>query len=52
MRSRTAECIYASDDLHHTRSAGTAQTTKVKVSPELIHWADMIFAWKKNRQYL
>ncbi|MGD0756886.1 MAG: hypothetical protein ABR927_17700 [Bacteroidales bacterium] len=49
MRSRSAECIYASNDLHHVRSAGTAQTAKVKVSPELIYWADIIFAMEEKQ---
>jgi predicted protein tyrosine phosphatase len=44
MRSRTAECVYASTDLHATRSAGTAHNAKVKISSEFIHWADIIFA--------
>lgn len=49
MRSRTAECIYASDDLHETKSAGTAYIAKVKISPELIHWAEMIFAMEEKQ---
>jgi predicted protein tyrosine phosphatase len=49
MRSRTAENIYISDNLHHTRSAGTAHMAKVKISPELIHWADMIFAMEEKQ---
>jgi len=49
MRSRTAAFVYASIDLHATKSAGIAHTAKVKISPELIHWADMIFAMEEKQ---
>jgi predicted protein tyrosine phosphatase len=35
--------------LHATKSAGKAYTAKVKISPELIHWADMIFAMEEKQ---
>jgi predicted protein tyrosine phosphatase len=46
MRSRTAESIYNSNSMYNTRSAGTASTTRMKISSELIHRADMIFYYK------
>jgi predicted protein tyrosine phosphatase len=49
MRSRTAEFIYMGSELYNTKSAGTAYTAKVKISPELINWADMIFAMGKKQ---
>ena len=49
MRSPTASFVYASIDLHATKSAGTAYTAKVKISPEHIHWADMICAMEEKQ---
>lgn len=49
MRSSTAESIYNSDSRYNTNSAGTAQTAKVKISPDLIHWADVIFAMEEKQ---
>jgi predicted protein tyrosine phosphatase len=50
MRSRTAEAIYAGKSAHNVQSAGVASTAKVKLTAELIHWADMIFVMEEEQE--
>lgn len=42
-RSRTAEVIFKNNGLHQVRSAGTAASAQIKVTHNLIAWADVIF---------
>ncbi len=48
MRSRTAETIF-SNGLYSSKSAGTAYNAKVKISVELIQWADIIFTMEEKQ---
>lgn len=51
-RSRTAEKIFNSQ-LHPSKSAGTEEAARIKVTEKLIIWADTIFVMeKKHKQRL
>ena len=50
MRSRTAEAIYNENSLHKAKSAGVAHNSKVKVTPDLIHWSDIIFVMEEEQK--
>jgi len=53
MRSRTAEAIYNGSSQHRAKSAGVAHNSKVNVTPNLIHWADIIFVMEEeHKEYL
>lgn len=47
LRSPTAEQVFASFDGIETESAGLNNEAEVPVSPELLHWADIIFVMEK-----
>ena len=47
-RSLTAEKLFDGVNGHSVRSAGTEKNSRVKVTPGLIGWADMIFCFEKN----
>ena len=48
-RSLTAEKMFDGVGGHNVRSAGTENNSRVKVTPGLIGWADMIFCFEKKR---
>jgi predicted protein tyrosine phosphatase len=50
MRSFTAETIYSSDTRHLAKSAGTSLHARVKLTGELIRWADIIFPMEKKHE--
>ena len=50
MRSRTAELVYAQNEKYEVKSAGVTKGAKVKVTSELLHWADMIFVMEEEQQ--
>ena len=47
-RSLTAEKMFDGVNGHFVRSAGTEKNSRVKVTPGLIGWADMIFCFEKK----
>ena len=47
-RSLTAEKIFDGIDGHCVRSAGTENNSRVKVTPGLIGWADLVFCFEKK----
>jgi len=47
-RSLTAEMIYDGVDGHHARSVGTEKNSRIKVTPGLIGWAEIIFCFEKK----
>jgi len=49
-RSRTAEDIFQHLDEINVRSAGTAQSARIKVNEKLINWADLIFVMEKEHK--
>ena len=47
-RSLTAEKIFDGYNGHSARSAGTENDSRVKVTPGLLGWADIIFCMEKK----
>lgn len=47
-RSLTAEKIFDGYNGHKARSAGTEQNARIKVTPGLLGWADIIFCMEKK----
>ena len=47
-RSLTAEKLFDGYNGHQARSAGTETNSRVKVTPGLIGWADIIFCMEKK----
>ncbi len=47
-RSLTAEKLFDGYESHSARSAGTENNARVKVTPGLLGWADIIFCMKKK----
>lgn len=47
-RSLTAEKIFDGRNGHKVRSAGTEQNARIKVTPGLLGWADIIFCMEKK----
>ena len=47
-RSLTAEKIFDGCNGHKARSAGTEQNARIKVTPSLLGWADIIFCMEKK----
>ena len=47
-RSLTAEKLFDGINGHCVRSAGTEKNSRIKVSPGLIGWADLIFCFEKK----
>jgi len=49
-RSLTAETIYTSGTHHSVKSAGTSTYARVKLTSELINWADIIFPMEMKHE--
>ncbi|MDE6566599.1 MAG: protein tyrosine phosphatase [Lachnospiraceae bacterium] len=47
-RSLTAEKIFDGVGGHQARSAGTERNARIKVTPGLLSWADIIFCMEKK----
>ena len=47
-RSLTAEKLFDGINGHCVRSAGTEKDSRIKVTPGLIGWADLIFCFEKK----
>ena len=47
-RSLTAEKMFDGVDGNSVRSAGTENNSRIKVTPGLIGWADLIFCFEKK----
>ena len=47
-RSLTAEKLFNGYESHSARSAGTENNARVKVTPGLLGWADIIFCMEKK----
>jgi ADP-ribosylglycohydrolase len=43
-----AELLYSKNDKYEVKSAGVTKGAKVKVTSELLHWADMIFVFGRR----
>jgi predicted protein tyrosine phosphatase len=49
-RSRTSEDIFKHMHGHDVRSAGTAESARVKVNDKLLVWADVIFVMEREHK--
>jgi predicted protein tyrosine phosphatase len=49
-RSLTAETIFKKSQKHIVKSAGTATGARIKVTENLIKWADLIFVMEYNHR--
>jgi predicted protein tyrosine phosphatase len=49
-RSRTAEDLFKGLYGYHVRSAGTAESARVKVNQKLLIWADVIFVMEREHK--
>lgn len=47
-RSLTAEKLFDGYEGHQARSAGTESNARIKVTPGLLGWADIIFCMEKK----
>ena len=47
-RSLTAEKLFDGQNGHQARSAGTENNARIKVTPGLLGWADIIFCMEKK----
>jgi protein-tyrosine phosphatase len=48
MRSRTAESIYSDDCRYIVKSAGISKKAQVRLSEDLISWADIVFVMESK----
>jgi protein-tyrosine phosphatase len=46
MRSKTAEKLFEGHPIHVAKSAGLSPKAKTKVTPKLLEWADLIYAFE------
>ncbi|MEL7252331.1 MAG: protein tyrosine phosphatase [Bacteroidota bacterium] len=49
-RSRTAETIFRKETRFIAKSAGTSRTARIRVSRNLIDWADLIFVMEDHHK--
>lgn len=49
-RSRTAETIFKDNGHHQVKSAGTANSAKIKVNEQLLKWADLIWVMEQKHK--
>jgi predicted protein tyrosine phosphatase len=50
MRSRTAEAIYSGDNRYAVKSAGISKNSEVKITGELLLWADIVFVMENEHR--
>lgn len=50
LRSPTAEAVFLSDPNLEVASAGLDNDAKIRVTPELVEWAEIIFVMEKNHK--
>jgi protein-tyrosine phosphatase len=48
MRSRTAESIYSDDSRYIIKSAGISKKAQVRLTEDLIIWADIVFVMESK----
>jgi predicted protein tyrosine phosphatase len=47
-RSPTAAHLFAQSELYVAKSDGTSDSARIKITPGLINWADLIFVMEKR----
>ena len=50
MRSRTAESIYLDDSRYAVKSAGISKKAQVRLTEDLIIWADIVFVMESKHR--
>ena len=50
MRSRTAESIYSEDSRYAVKSAGISRKAQVRLTEDLIIWADIVFVMESKQR--
>ena len=50
MRSRTAESIYSDDSRYIVKSAGISKKAQVRLTEDLIIWADIVFVMETKHR--
>jgi len=49
-RSRTAETIFKNNGLHPIKSAGTEKSARIRITQNMINWADTIFVMESKHK--
>jgi len=49
-RSRTAETIFKNNGLHQVKSAGTENNAKIRLTQNLLNWADLIYVMERKHK--
>jgi len=49
-RSRTAEEIFKNNGVHPIKSAGTENTARIRVSENVLAWADIIYVMEQKHK--
>ncbi len=49
-RSRTAETIFKNNGLHQIKSAGTEKSARIRITQNMINWADTIFVMESKHK--
>ena len=49
-RSRTAEAIFKNNSTHQIKSAGTANSARIRLSQKLVNWADTIYVMETKHK--
>jgi protein-tyrosine phosphatase len=50
MRSKTAESIYSDDSRYAVKSAGISKKAQVRLTEDLIIWADIVFVMESKHR--
>lgn len=49
-RSRTAETIFKNNGLHQIKSVGTEKSARIRITQNMINWADTIFVMESKHK--
>lgn len=49
-RSRTAETIFKNNPRHQIKSAGTENSARIRLSQNMVNWADLIFVMESKHK--
>lgn len=49
-RSRTAEAVFKNNGLHQIKSAGTEDNSKIRLTQNLLNWADLIYVMERKHK--
>jgi len=49
-RSPTAEAIFKGHNFYHAKSAGVAESARIRLSENMVRWADLIFVMEHDHK--